>query len=164
MQPGNVTVRADARLRDAAGEVASRDVLAVFLPQTVSIPESDRPVHITVQAVPQTTLRFQWIDRRAEKGPLAYYGTFPVSGQVPTAAGLVPWQGEVERTIEDEQEFLFVQVPETLKDAVLTLAADTVVTARYEDDRQTAGPGRVELGDITAPQRRIIYGEEPRPQ
>ena len=76
IEPGGLTIRPDARLRDGKGKVISRDVQAVFVMESFNVPESDKPVEITVQAVPTNEWEFEWIDRRQEKGSVSFYGRF----------------------------------------------------------------------------------------
>jgi hypothetical protein len=165
MSPGKITLTPRAELRNEKDEKISRDVQAVFVRREITLPDSDKPVDLTLQALRHATIEFEWIDRRANKGPVAYYGTFHVSGKL-EAKNQPPfwWDGETEKTTRDGKAYLFVKVPVDLVEPSLQLAADTVVTASYEDDKTKAGPGTVPLGDITQPRRRIIYGDEPQAQ
>lgn len=62
----------------------------------------------------------------------------------------------------DGKKLLTVKVPRQLINPTLVLVQDRAVTASYEDETgKTSGPGRLELGDITQPIRRVIYGDEP---
>jgi len=163
MSPGTFKLSPDARLRDAAREVTSRDVQAVFVNQEINLPESAKPIELNIQALPHVNLEFAWIDRRAEKGPVSYYGEFVVNGQVSRPDGeTVWWRGETEKLSRDEKEILTMKAPVAILNPILTLPADSRVTSSYEDDLRKAGPGQVELGDITKPMRRVIYGDEPR--
>jgi hypothetical protein len=163
MNPGTITLSPEARLRDEKGEVNSRDVAAVFVNQEVTILDKTDSMELTVQALPHVTLEFDWVDRRAKKGPVAYYGEFDVTGRVPRAAGDPTWwRGETEKATKNGREVLFVKVPKNLTEATLALPADQVVTASYEDDHTHAGPGNIALGDITDGRRRFIYGDEPQ--
>jgi hypothetical protein len=72
------------------------------------------------------------------------------------------WRGETEMMTRDGKPIVFVKVPAALKNAQLMLPADSVVTASYSDDQQNNGPGTIELGDVTQPRHRAIYGDEPR--
>ncbi len=95
---------------------------------------------------------------------MAYYGCFEMHGQVPLADGTKAWwRGETELITRDGKQFLTIKVPAALKTPTLTLPADSVVTASYNDDQQQSGPGALELKDITQPRHRVIYGDEPTP-
>jgi hypothetical protein len=102
------------------------------------------------------------VDRRAKKGQVSYYGEFSIDGRVPQQGQeSVWWRGETEKIKRDGRELLIVKVPAAIIEPVLTLVSDHVVHARYEDDVQKAGPGRIMLGDISVPRRRVIYGDGP---
>lgn len=163
MNPGTITLNADARISNEKGETISRDVRAVFVSQNVTIPASGSSIDLTVQAVPHVSLEFEWVDRRAKKGPVAYYGAFTIIGRVPRVGQPpVSWRGETEKTTRGGREVLFVKVPAAILEPTLYLPADELVTASYKDDHTRSGPGSVSLGDITKPRRRVIYGDEPR--
>jgi beta-lactamase regulating signal transducer with metallopeptidase domain len=165
MHPGSFTLSPYAQYRDEKGVTNSRDVQAVFLPQPINLPESDKPVEMIIRAVPHVTLEFDWVDRRARKGPVAYYGCFELHGQVKRDDGtLVWWRGETELVERDGKKILTIKVPAALKTPTLTLPADSVVTASYDDGEQKSGPGMLELRDITQPRHRVIYGDEPKPR
>lgn len=164
MHPGPFTLSPYAQYRDENGVANSRDVQAVFLPQPINLAESDKPVEMIIRAVPHITLEFDWVDRRAKKGPVAYYGCFEMHGQVTLADGTKPWwRGETELITRDGKPILTIKVPAALKTPALTVPADSVVTASYSDDQQKGGPGALELKDITQPRHRVIYGDEPAP-
>ncbi len=165
MKPGTFTLSPDARLRDEHGEVNSRDVQAVFIPHEVTLSETAEVVELTVQAIPHVNLEFEWVDRRAKKGPVSYYGEFALVGFVPRAGSKpVWWRGATEKISRDGQELLAVKVPRDVTDVSLYLPADQRVTASYKDDNLESGPGHIKLGDVTKPMRRVIYGDEPRPE
>jgi hypothetical protein len=165
MNPGRFTLSPDATLRDEAGEKRSREVQAVFVSREVTLTEIDHVVELTVQALSHVDLEFEWVDRRAKKGPVSYYGEFALIGFVPRAGSKpVWWRGETEKISRDGKELLVVKVPKSVTDILLYLPADQRVTASYADDVQKSGPGQIKLGDITKPMRRIIYGDEPRPE
>jgi hypothetical protein len=161
-EEGWLTIHPDARLRDPEGKVISRDVQAVFIDQRY--PVVSEAVEVIVQAVPHVELEFEWIDRRAEKSDrVSYYGDFKVVGRYPLQGDETAyWRGETQLIERDGRKFLVVKTPRKLMNPTLVLSRDQVVTASYEDETgKTSGPGRVELGDITKPIRRVIYGDEP---
>jgi hypothetical protein len=161
--PGKFTLTADARLRDRDGQVISRDVQAVFVESEITLAKTDDVVKLKIQAVPHVELGFEWVDRRAEKGPVSYYGHFDVIGRVVDSDGSRQWwRGETQKIERNGTEFLIVKTPADIVDAELHLVADSRVTAAYADDHTTSGPGRVLLGDISQPMRRVIYGYEPQ--
>jgi beta-lactamase regulating signal transducer with metallopeptidase domain len=166
MSPGWLTVHPDARLRDVQGNVISRDVQAVFTDASYQIPDGDSPHQITIQAVPQIELPFDWVDRRDDTSqPVAYYGAFTVRGFCLDSRGepTVHWSGETERVERDGKSVLIVKVPRELRKAELVLPADRVVTASYADATgRTSGPGVVELGELGEFVQRTIFGDEPR--
>jgi beta-lactamase regulating signal transducer with metallopeptidase domain len=163
MHPGPFTLSPYAQLHDEKGNAISRDVQAVFVQQEINLPQSDKPVEMIIRAVPHVTLEFDWVDRRAKKGPVAYYGTFDVHGQVKRQDGtMAMWRGETEMQTRDGKPIVFIKVPAALKNAQLLLPADSVVTASYSDDAQSHGPGTIELADVTKPRHRVIYGDEPK--
>lgn len=165
LSAGAYKLTADARLRYDNGEILSRDPQAVFTPLEVTLPASPSPHAVTLRSIPQVTLEFEWIDRRAKKGPVSRYGAMRVTGLIPRAGAMAaPWSGETERTRRGEAAILYLKVPASLTEAVLHLPVDDVVTASYEDDQTKSGPGEVVLGDVTIKRRRVIYGDEPRPQ
>jgi hypothetical protein len=168
MAAGNLTVHPDARLRDVTKpipEVISRDVQAVFVDQSFTIPSVLLPHEITVRAVPHTEVAFEWVDRRADKTqPIAYYGTFQVRGYMPDENGkpATYWASETERVERNGKPWLTVKIPTQLLKPELMLVADSKVTASYSDSTGvTSGPGIVELGDITVKKTRTIFGDEP---
>jgi beta-lactamase regulating signal transducer with metallopeptidase domain/WD40 repeat protein len=166
---GNLTVHPDARLRDVTKpipeQVTSRDVQAVFVDQSFTIPSVFLPHEITVRAVPHTELTFEWVDRRADKTqPIAYYGTFRVRGYMPDETGkpATYWTSETERVERNGKQWLTVKIPTHLLKPELMLVADSRVTASYRDSTNVAsGPGIVQLGDITANTTRTIFGDDP---
>lgn len=170
MAAGNLTVHPDARLRDGRKpipeEVISRDVQAVFVDQSFTIPTAIVPHQITIHAVPHTEVTFEWVDRREDKTqPIAFYGTFRVRGHMSDENGkpATYWTSETERVERDGKQWLTVKIPTQLLKPDLMLAADSKVTASYSDSTGvTSGPGIVELGDITANTTRTIFGDEPR--
>ena len=170
MEAGNLTVHADARLRDVSNpphqQVVSRDVQAVFADQHFTIPEVATPHEITVQAVPHTEVTFEWIDRRADSTqPVSYYGCFRVRGYMPDGNGkpATYWTGETVLTKRHGKPLLVVKVPSELLKPELMVVADRKVTASYSDSSgATSGPGVVPLGDLRDMVTRIIYGDEPR--
>lgn len=165
MSTGRFTLSVDARLRDAQHEINSRDVQAVFVSQEIILSASDEPQEIVVRAEPHVTMEFEWVDRRAKKGPVSYYGEFTVDGRVPRAGGTpVWWRGETEKIERDGREFLIVKVPRSITEAQLNLPSDQVVTAAYEDEFTKSGPGQIPLGDVNIKRRRIIFGDEPQPK
>jgi hypothetical protein len=162
MNPGTFTLEPDARKRDETGKIVSRDVQAVFVKQEVAIPESSNSVELIVQAVPHVDIEFEWVDRRAKKGPVSYYGEFNITGLVPRPnASPAWWRGSTEMIERDGKQYLVVKTPRTITNPRLYLPADQRVTASYEDDQTKSGPGQLALGDITKPMRRVIYGDEP---
>jgi beta-lactamase regulating signal transducer with metallopeptidase domain/biopolymer transport protein ExbD len=160
--PGTYTLAPDARFRKN-GEVNSRDVRAVFVEQTIELPANQSTVALTVQAVPHETLDFEWVDRRAKKGPVSSYGGFYVSGKI-TLPGRVEavWQSAVELVQRDGRDVLTVKVPKGLEHFLINLSADAKVTASYDDGETKAGPGTLELADWTTAKRRTIFGDEPK--
>jgi len=163
VEPGSLMIHPDARLRDADRSVASRDVQAVFIHQKYAVPAVAG--ELIVQAVPHVELEFEWIDRRANKNaPVSYYGEFRVVGRYPLEGEEpVYWHGETTLIERDGRKFLVVKVPRKLMNPTLTVSRDSIVTASYEDETgKVSGPGQVQLGDITKPIRRIIYGDEPK--
>ena len=170
MQAGSLTVNADARERDVSKpqheQVISREVQAVFVEQTFTIPDTDEPYEITVRAVPHTELVFQWVDRREDKThPVAYYGTFRIRGYMPDEDGKPStyWTGETKRIKRNGKSLFVVKVPTALLKPELILPADRFVTASYSDSTGvTSGSGIVPLGDISADTTRTIFGNEPR--
>ncbi len=163
MTPGTIQLSPDARLRNDRGDVNSRDVQAVFTSQEVSIPESSDVVDLTVQAVKHVMLEFEWVDRRAQKGPVSYYGEFKITGRIPIRQDdSVWWHGATEKIRREGKEYLSVKVPAEIIEPTLRLPADQSVTASYSDGEVTSGPGKIRLGDITKPMKRVIYGDEPR--
>ena len=72
MHPGPFMLSPYAQLHDEKGNANSRDVQAVFVQQEINLAESDKPVEMIIRAVPHITLEFDWVDRRAKKGPVAY--------------------------------------------------------------------------------------------
>jgi beta-lactamase regulating signal transducer with metallopeptidase domain len=170
MAAGNLTVHPDARLRDVTKpipeQVISRDVQAVFVDQSFTIPSVFLPHEITVRAVPHTEVTFDWVDRRADKSqPIAFYGAFRVRGYLPDENGkpATYWTSETERIERNGKQWLTVKIPAQLLKPELMLVADSKVTASYSDSTGVnSGPGIVELGDITADTTRTIFGDEPR--
>ncbi|WP_442508631.1 SUMF1/EgtB/PvdO family nonheme iron enzyme [Novipirellula sp. SH528] len=170
MAAGNLTVHPDARFRDGkeklTGTANTRDVQAVFVSQSFTIPETDKPHEIAIRAVPHTEVRFEWVDRRADKTqPISYYGTFRVRGYMPDDNGKPStyWTSETERVERDGKSLVVVKIPTQLLKPELMLVADRKVTASYSDSTGvTSGPGIVPLGDITANTNRTIFGDEPQ--
>ncbi|TWU06314.1 M56 family metallopeptidase [Stieleria varia] len=170
MAAGSLTVHPDARLRDGKeqlpGSANSRDVQAVFVNQSFTIPKTLLPYEITIRAVPHTDVAFEWVDRRADKTqPIAYYGSFRVRGYMPDGTGKpgVYWTGETELVERDGKPWLTVKIPTQLLKPELMLVADRRVTASYSDPTGvTSGPGIVQLGDIAANITRTIFGDEPQ--
>lgn len=164
--PGTLTVHPDARLRDEKGQVNSRDVQAVFVDQSFTIPHTSVRHEISIRAVPHTEVVLHWIDRREDTSqPIAYYGAFRIRGQMLDANGqpTVYWTSETERVERDGKSLLVVKVPTSLLKPALILPADRKVTASYADSiGVTSGPGVVELGDLSAQVIRTIFGNEPR--
>ncbi|HUG18769.1 MAG TPA: carboxypeptidase-like regulatory domain-containing protein, partial [Planctomycetaceae bacterium] len=163
IEPGSLTIRPDARLRAENGQVSSRDVQAVFVDQTYPI---FKGLDLVVKAVPHVELEFDWIDRRAEEAPVSYYGRFIVNGYYQVdESQRVWWRGETNLVERDGRQLLVVKVPRDLLDAKLHLSQDRVVTASYVDETgKTSGPGAIELGDVTQPIKRTIFGDEPTKQ
>ncbi len=166
MAPGEYTMSADARLRDTAGDVVSRDVAAVVLPQTVRVPPTSETVEVTVQAVAHRRLEFAWRDLRDPPGDrVSFYNEFNVVGEVPRADGSpLHWRGDTEMgTRPDGTSTAFLKVPAELQNASLHLPSDGIVTARYEDGHGLRGPGQIELGDLADGQLGTIVGYPPEP-
>ncbi len=160
--PSIVTLSVDARLRDAKGEVVSRDVHAVFAPLSVTLTDAAEP--IVVRAERQVILEFEWIDRRQPLSErMSYYNAFRVSGIVPGVGNEpVAWSGETERNSRDGREIIFIKVPANLLAAQLTLPSDAIVRAMYQEgDDPIQEPGIIPLGDITKSKHRVIYGYSP---
>lgn len=157
--PGSLTLSPKANVEN------SRDVRAVFVPIPLTLPDAGEIVERNIQALPYITLEFNWVDRRTKKGqPVSYYGEFPVSGQIKLPDGSTThFYGETELTTRNGQAILYVKVPRDLINPTLTLPADSVVIASYEDPAQKHGPGTIALGDITKPIARTIYGDNPKP-
>jgi len=160
---GNLTIQADAHLRDEKGRTISEEVQAVFIKQSYSILNTGTPAEVIVKAVPHIDLEFEWKDRRAKTGPVSYYNRFIINGYCPDNNGRLIWWRGVTKLIErDGRKYLVVKTPVALQKAVLHLPKDKVVTASYKDATgKTSGPGRVELGGIKKPIKRIIFGDEP---
>jgi hypothetical protein len=162
MSPGTFTMSIDARRRNAEGEVDSRDVQAVFVNQKITLPESSETIERTIQAEPHVEVEFEWIDRRAAKGPVSYYGEFSVSGQILSGeAKPTYWNGATNLIARDGKLFLVAKIPASLTQVNLALHADSRVTPSYKDDVINAGPGNIDLSNFATPMRRVIYGDEP---
>ena len=164
MPPGEVTIHAHPRLL-VEGQLPHPPAEAVFVRQALTLREGTASVDVVAHAVPVIALEFEWIDRRTKKGgPVSAFGSFPVSGSVRDSKGeLRPWRGYLEKTKRDGKEFLFAKIPAQIIDPALQLFADSWVTARYEDDSTTSGPGTFAIRDHATPKRRIIYGDDPQP-
>jgi len=166
MPAGPLTVHPDARLRKENGQVQSREVQAVFVSQSMTIPAGVEDYEITISAEPHKEVVFEWVDRREDKTqPIAYYGAFRVRGYIPDANGKPStyWTGNTEKVERDGKTILIVKIPANLLKPELVLPADRKVTASYSDSTGTkSGPGVVELGDIHAKITRTIYGDEPK--
>ena len=170
MAAGILTVHPDARLRDDTkaipDQIVSRDVQAVFVDESFTIPSVFLPHEITVRAVPHTEVTFEWVDRRADKTQsIAYYGAFRVRGYMPDENGkpATYWTSETERVERDGKQWLMIKIPTQLLKPELMLVSDSKVTSSYSDSTGvTSGPGIVELGDVTANTTRTIFGDEPR--
>lgn len=167
VEPGPLIIKPDARVRDVNRMVISRDVQAVFIEREYFVPSE--AVELIVQAVPHVEVEFEWIDRRADQEATASYyghfkGHFKVVGHYPLHDDQrAYWHGETKLIERDGRKFLVVKVPRKLIKPTLVLVQDRAVTASYEDEAgKKSGPGRLELGDITKPIRRTIYGDEPR--
>ncbi len=131
MAAGNLTVHPDARFRDVSKlfpqQVISRDVQAVFIVQSFSIPETEKPFAITIRAVPHTEVIFNWVDRRADKTqPIAYYGAF--RGYMPDDDGKPStyWTSETERIERDGRSLLVVNIPTQLLKPELMLVLRSI--------------------------------------
>jgi hypothetical protein len=163
MNPGTFRLSPDAHFLDEKGEKHSRDVQAVFVPREVTLSEERNPLELVVQALPHVALEFEWIDRRAKKGPVSYYGGFSLTGSVPNADGSKPsyWRGETEKVIRGDKEFLIVKVPKNIVELTMELHPDERVTPSYSDDVVKGATGQVRLTEIERPQRRVIVGDEP---
>jgi hypothetical protein len=162
LNPGETELLVNARLTTAEGDFMSNDKQALFLNQTISIPDDQPSVEFTLRAIPHVNLEFEWIDRRAEKRVRKNGIIFSVSGRVKLKDGELPaWQAFTDKVTRDGREFMHIKVPAALIEANLNLSADQVLAPSYEDDEQKSGPGHVALGDVTKARRRIIYGDDP---
>jgi hypothetical protein len=163
MNAGTFTLSPDAHSRDKDGKTDSRDVAAVFVSQQVTLREDEATKELVVRALPHAELEFDWVDRRKEKGPVAYYGCFGLTGKVPQSDGSKAWwSGETEKVTRGGREMLVVKVPEEVTGLSIFLHPDQFVTPSYGDERVEGGTGEVRLHDIKRKMRRVIYGDEPK--
>ncbi len=162
MVPGELTITPEATIRGPDGK-KTWDVQAVFVPLPVRLPDDTDDLELDLRALDHVDLEFEWIDRRAVKGPIAYYGTHPVTGRIPVEGGKpLWWRGETFLVEREGKRFLTVKAPQTLIDAKIELASDSRVTARLEDADGMHRPGSTLLSDISQPARRTIYADEPQ--
>jgi hypothetical protein len=137
-------------------------VAAVFVAQEITLSEDANPQEIVVHALPHVELVFEWIDRRAKKGPVAYYGCFTLTGHVKRPDGSKGWwRGETEKVTRDGKELLVLKVPESVTELTIGLHPDERVTPSYSDDLEENATGNILLGDPKRKTRRVIYGDEP---
>jgi hypothetical protein len=163
MNAGKFTLSPDAHVRDEKGMKDSRDVSAVFVSQQVTLREDEETKELVVRALPHVEMEFDWVDRRKEKGPGAYYGCFRLTGHVPQASGSKAWwTGETEKVTRGGREVLVVKVPAEVTELSILLHPDERVTPSYSDERVEGGTGEVRLHDIKRKMRRAIYGDEPK--
>jgi hypothetical protein len=165
MNPGAIELSPDAHYRDEKGFQKSRDVRAIFLRQKVDLREDANPLDLTIRALPYVELAFDWVDRRAKKGSVAYYGGFTVSGEILEADGKKAyWSGDTVLVDRDGKQMLVVRVPDAATRVSIGLHPDQLVTPSYSDDLVERRTGQVELSDTKRKMRRVIYGDEPRGQ
>jgi hypothetical protein len=162
VEPGSVGLFINGRRETDQGTFASNDVQAVFVQQQVVVPEGNATMNLDLHAAPHILLEFDWIDRRLPKDRAKFARGFRVSG-VTSRPGEpeFPWWGDTTPTTRDGRDIHFVKIPTTLSKAVLTLWSDEKLLATYEDDQTKPTAHGVELGDVTKPRRRIIYGDAP---
>jgi hypothetical protein len=164
MNAGAFTLKPDAHLRDEQGQKHSREVQAVFVDRKVVLDGSTGEVEMEVRALPHVEMEFEWIDRRLVQGqPIAYYGAFTLTGQVPLDDGTKAWwRGETVLKARDGREVLTVKVPADSIDLKIALHPDQRVTPSYrEDGAVQLATGTIELGDPTRAAKRVIYGDDP---
>ncbi len=161
MNPGTFQLKPDAHLRDENGQKKSREVQAVFVSQEVTLDYADNPAELVIRAEPHVELAFEWIDRRAEKGSVSYYGGFTLVGHLVRADGSKAyWRGKTVKVEREGKEWLIVKVPKSVIGLKIGLHPDQRVTPSYQDERTTIASGNVELGDILQPLRRVIFADE----
>lgn len=162
MNQGSFRLTPDAHFRDDQGQKNSRDVQALFVCEEVTLSEKTNPQELIVKAQPHIELAFAWVDRRAEKGSVSYYGGFTLTGEVARANGSKAWwQGKTVKVTRGNKEFLVVKVPESVIGLKIALHHDDKVTPSYHDDQVEQATGQVELGDIKQELHRVIYADEP---
>ena len=164
MAASTFTLKPDAHFRDEKGEQISREVQAVFVDREVVLDAARGDVELEVRALPHVELEFEWVDRRAAKGqPIAYYGAFTLTGQVPRDDGSrTYWRGETVLKAREGREVLTVKVPANIVGLKIALHPDQKVTPSYrEDGAEQLTTGNIDLGDPARAARRMIYGDEP---
>jgi hypothetical protein len=106
---------------------------------------------------------FEWVDRRAKKGPVSYYGCFTLTGDVTRPDGSKGWwRGETEKVTRGGKELLVVKVPEAVAGLTIGLHPDERVTPSYSDDLVQSEAGQIKLDDIKRKMRRVIYADDPQ--
>ena len=156
--PGQVTISVDARYRDDAGKVLSRDVRGIFAKTPVTLSNLLPDLNVTLQARQFVTLKFDIVDRRRPSSDrISYYNYLPVTGHMKVNGKLQYWKGETQR----KGPILIVKVPVGLQNAKLVLPGDKFATISYADETGLKGKGRLELPNLDPKLKRTIYCDLP---